>query len=102
MTADVQGEFDFFAPCLDDERERDGLEAWRESWRRQRENYARHLGLPLNCEVSITLKNGIDLRGTLALEMEQLLPDGADRGAVRLRIGKVGFLASDILACARV
>jgi hypothetical protein len=102
MVDGLQGEFDFSGRRADDAREPDGLASWRESWRRQREDYARHIGLPLNHEVSITLKNGVDLRGTLALEIEQLLPDEADRGAVRLRIGTVKFLASDILACARM
>jgi hypothetical protein len=100
MPHEFQGELEF--DCEHKNCDRDGLAAWRESWRQQREEYARHLGLPLNQEVVVTLNNGLDLRGRLVLEVEVLFPTKNDRTSVPLRIGEVGFLASDIAACARV
>lgn len=76
-----------------------GLDLWREMRRRQLNEMNLNLGLPIGCRVRIVLTSGPSVEGRLLLQDEELWLSPRRNASVRLRVGAVDFLASDVDSC---
>ena len=74
---------------------------WRAEWEGRLKELERQLGVPLNCQVEVTLAQGPVLRGKLYLEEEGLWPEG-NRHRVLLRIGRATFRLGEIESVVRI
>jgi hypothetical protein len=95
----MQSEFRFNEPP--DSGRVDGLNAWREERRRQIEELARQLRLPIGHPVELFLKSGICLRGVLDLDEVMLLHFRTEQSKACFRIGRATFYFSEIEHCVR-
>jgi len=83
-------------------RGEEGLNHWHEERRRALEALAQKMGLPLGREVEVCLRDGIVLRGKLALREEQLFIEPTRDFRLELMVDKVPFTAAEIESCVRV
>lgn len=93
----LQGELDFTQPSPGD-----GLDRWRNQRERAGHRLARRLGLPLDREVEVRLKDGVVLRGRLQLKEAMLFVEHVDERSLELAVGRVDFRHADIESCVRM
>jgi hypothetical protein len=79
-----------------------GVEVWRERRRADLDRVAAERGLPIGHWVRVTLRSGPFLEGTLFLFEEELWLDRQRPNNLRLRVGRVDFLAAEIESCVRL
>ena len=79
-----------------------GVEIWRERRRAELDRFAADAGLPIGHVVRLTLSSGPLLEGNLCLFEEDLWLERQRPSSLRLRIGKVDFLAAEIESCVRL
>jgi len=79
----------------------DGLALWREQQRERLRCLGLELGLPVGSSCAVVLESGIQLRGCLVLDEEDLFPSATRRDAI-LRIGAVSFSIAEIADCVRL
>jgi hypothetical protein len=79
-----------------------GVEIWRERRRAELDRYAAEAGLPIGHVVRLTLSSGPLLEGNLFLFEEDLWLERQRQNNLRLRIGRVDFLAAEIESCVRL
>lgn len=97
MNLPFQGEFAFDA----------GPNQSRESaWHRERQEamraLAEKLGLPLEQNVEVRLRDGVILQGRLRVREETLFLDRVDTANIELAIGRATFRHGDLAACVRL
>ena len=97
MSASSQPEFDF-----DRSAPADGLDRWHAQRERASRRLARRLGLPLDHEVEVRLKDGVILRGKLRLKETVLILEAVDERTLELVIGRADFRPADMDACVRL
>jgi hypothetical protein len=93
------------APELKASAKRDGLDRWRLARQRQVEELCRHLGVPLNREVEIILKQGPIHRGLLRLSEDNTLwfdAEDVKRDAIPLRIDDFEFRLGEVESVVRM
>jgi hypothetical protein len=79
-----------------------GAELWRERRRAEIDRFAAEAGLPIGHVVRVTLCSGPLLEGNLFLFEEEIWLERQRPSNLRLRIGKVDFLAAEIESCVRL
>ena len=79
-----------------------GVEVWRERRRAELDRFAAEKGLPIGHLVRVTLCSGPFLEGTLSLFEEELWLVRQRPNNLRLRVGRVDFLAAEIESCVRL
>ncbi|HEY5704400.1 MAG TPA: hypothetical protein VIS96_02385 [Terrimicrobiaceae bacterium] len=79
-----------------------GVEIWRERRHAELDRFAAEAGLPIGHAVRLTLSSGPLLEGSLFLVEEDLWLERQRPNNLRLRIGRVDFLASEIESCVRL
>jgi hypothetical protein len=79
-----------------------GVDLWRERRRVQIDALADATGLPIGHEVRLTLVSGPVVHGILFLDEEGLWVDIKRAGHLRLRVGRVDFLAGEVESCVRL
>ena len=79
-----------------------GVEIWRERRRAELDRFAAETGLPIGHLVRLTLSSGPFLEGNLFLFEEDLWLERQRSDNLRLRIGKVDFLAAEVESCVRL
>jgi hypothetical protein len=79
-----------------------GAEVWRERRRAELDRFAADAGLPIGHVVRLTLSSGPLLEGILFLFEEDLWLERQRPNNLRLRIGRVDFLAAEIESCVRL
>jgi hypothetical protein len=77
----------------------DGLQRWQTQRERASHRLARRLGLPLDREVEVCLKDGVVLRGHLRLKEAMLFLDNVNERTLELAVGRVDFRYGDIESC---
>ena len=80
----------------------DALTGWREQIRRQRLELAIKLGLPLDNQAEVWLKNGDCLKGMLRLDEEVLLHVAPMHSDIRFIIDRAPFQYTEIERCVRL
>lgn len=80
----------------------DGYSAWQRQRKEAAAVLARSLGLPLERNVEVRLKDGIVLQGILRMKEELLFFDAVTDRNLELRVGPVGFRPQDIESCVRI
>ena len=94
-----QPEFDFTQPQAP---QGDGLDRWQQQRERGSHRLARRLGLPLDREVEVWLKDGVRLRGKLRLKEAMLFLESVDERSLELAVGPVNFHYTEIESCVRM
>ena len=79
-----------------------GVEIWRERRRAEIDRLAAEAGLPIGHVVRLTLSSGPLLKGSLFLFHEELWLERQRPNNLRLRIGRVDFLAAEIESCVQL
>jgi hypothetical protein len=79
----------------------DGLALWREQQRALLRRLGLELGLPVGSSCEVMLTSGIQLRGRLLLDEEDLFPSATRKDAM-LRIGAVSFSIAEVAGCVRL
>lgn len=79
-----------------------GLDAWHAEQRRQQEELARKLGLPLGKTVEVWLQGGVRLRGTLRLADAMLVQVNATVENTRFEVSAVPFRYSEMESCVEI
>ncbi len=79
----------------------DGYSAWRRQRDASLNELGKRLGLPLNHQVEVVLRDGVRLRGRLLLREATLFVQPTEAGPLALRVDGVGFMASEIESCVR-
>jgi hypothetical protein len=79
----------------------DGLALWREQQRELLRRLGLELGLPVGSSCEVVLASGIQLRGRLVLDEEDLFVSATRKDAM-LRIGAVSFSIAEIADCVRL
>ena len=97
MTEQLCFSFDGGEPCIVS-----GVEIWRERRRAKIDRLATEAGLPVGHVVRLTLSSGPLLEGNLFLFDEDLWLERQRPNDLRLCIGKVDFLATEIESCVRL
>jgi predicted membrane GTPase involved in stress response len=90
-----QGQFDFEAPAPD------GLDQWRQRRELASRGLAERLGLPLDHEVHVRLKNSMELSGRLELKESVLFLETVDETSLELRVGRADFTLAEMESCVR-
>ena len=97
MSGSSQSEFSF-----DQTTAGDGLDRWYQQRDRATRRLAQRLGLPLEREVEVCLKDGVILRGKLRLKEDMLFTEAVDEKHLELAIGRVDFPYNQIESCVRL
>ncbi|MGA7214836.1 MAG: hypothetical protein WCE49_05900 [Terrimicrobiaceae bacterium] len=97
MTDQLCFSFDGEEPCAVS-----GVDVWRERRRAELERFAAERGLPIGHWVRVTLRSGPFLEGNLSLFEEELWLERHRPNNLRLRVGRVDFLAAEIESCVRL
>jgi hypothetical protein len=92
----MQGELDF-----NREPSGDGVTHWHQQRERASHRLAKRLGLPLEHEVEVWLKNGEVHRGRLRLKEAVLFLDSVDERSLELAVGQVDFRYAEMESCVR-
>ena len=79
----------------------DGMALWREQQRELLRRIGLELGLPVGSSCEVVLASGIQVRGCLLLDDEDLFPSATRKDAM-LRIGAVSFSIAEIADCVRL
>jgi hypothetical protein len=98
LSGELQSEFDFDQPSAGG----DGVERWHRQRERAIHRLARRLGLPIEHEVEVWLKNGMRLRGHLKLRESMLLVETVDQDSLELVIERANFRYSEMESCVRL
>jgi hypothetical protein len=93
MAALRQTAFDFEAGAAS------GIDAWRAEIRRQQEELARTLGLPLGKQVEVWLRGGVRLQGRLGLEEATLVHTQSTLQNTRFEVDGVRFAYAEMDSC---
>jgi len=80
----------------------DGLDRWHQQRERASHRLARRLGLPLERQVEVWLKDGVRLRGKLRLKESMLFLEALDEHDLELAIDKVTFHFAEMESCLRL
>lgn len=79
----------------------DGLDRWHAQRAEALKELSRRLGVPVGARVRVTLSDGVELTGTLAVVEEDLWVPPPEAAAPRLRIGRCTFGLDDLESCVR-
>lgn len=80
----------------------DGLSAWQAGQRRQREELARQLALPLGRPVEVWLRGGVRLRGELRLAEAFLVHAQVTQENTRFEVAGTQFAFREMESCVQL
>ncbi len=79
-----------------------GYDRWQAERRQALEGLARQLGLPLGHQAEVRLRDGVVLRGLLALAEDELFIAGRRDFDLLLRVDRCTFKPNEIESCVRL
>jgi hypothetical protein len=79
-----------------------GFAQWQGQRRQAKKELARRMGLPLEHQVEVWLRNGIRLRGNLRLSEEKLFIQEVNEASLSLLVDNVPFTSAEIESCVRL
>ena len=91
---DSQGQLRF-----DDVGSGSGLDRWREQFNAAQRELAGKLGLPIDRQVEVWLKDGLRLRGVLRLCEQRLFVIDGEKYDMALEVDRVSFRHAEIESC---